>query len=262
MLNLFQHLAIRCKVLNVKKYFSLLEEGFSERVKKAAFTLAEVLITLGIIGVVAAMTMPVLIQKHKNTVVETRLKKFYSAINQAILMSEAQYGPREYWYTDIPNTGMDSFGTPIADASAAQPWFDKYIGKFMNVVRYDTLSGNTFIVYFSDGSALAQINPNNIRDWVFFPQNPLKCLERSDLWHIRGVCGFAFEFVPVVADDYKYLWKYHINKGFEPWRYDWRGTEEELYQGCADTDSGAYCTAIIQNNGWKIPKDYPRKISY
>ena len=32
--------------------------------KKAAFTLAEVLITLGIIGVVAAMTMPVLIQNH------------------------------------------------------------------------------------------------------------------------------------------------------------------------------------------------------
>ena len=31
--------------------------------KKAAFTLAEVLITLGIIGIVAAMTMPSLIQK-------------------------------------------------------------------------------------------------------------------------------------------------------------------------------------------------------
>lgn len=32
---------------------------------KNGFTLAEVLITLGIIGVVAAMTLPVLIQKHK-----------------------------------------------------------------------------------------------------------------------------------------------------------------------------------------------------
>ena len=51
---------------------------------KQAFTLAEVLITLGIIGVVAAMTLPALIQSYANTVVETRLAKFYSTINQAI----------------------------------------------------------------------------------------------------------------------------------------------------------------------------------
>ena len=59
--------------------------------KKVAFTLAEVLITLGIIGIVAAMTMPALIQKNNNKVVETRLKKFYSAINQAVLMAEKDY---------------------------------------------------------------------------------------------------------------------------------------------------------------------------
>ena len=39
--------------------------------KKAAFTLAEVLITLGIIGIVAAMTMPMLIAKYQKLVVET-----------------------------------------------------------------------------------------------------------------------------------------------------------------------------------------------
>ena len=33
---------------------------------KKAFTLAEVLITLGIIGVVAAMTLPALIQQNRN----------------------------------------------------------------------------------------------------------------------------------------------------------------------------------------------------
>ncbi len=52
--------------------------------KRAAFTLAEVLITLGIIGVVAAMTIPTLISNHNKRVVETRLKKFYSSMNQAI----------------------------------------------------------------------------------------------------------------------------------------------------------------------------------
>ena len=41
---------------------------------KHGFTLAEILITLGIIGVVAALTMPALIQNYTNNVAETRLK--------------------------------------------------------------------------------------------------------------------------------------------------------------------------------------------
>ena len=42
---------------------------------KKGFTLAEVLITLGIIGVVAALTMPMLIQNYKNRVYVNQLKK-------------------------------------------------------------------------------------------------------------------------------------------------------------------------------------------
>ena len=62
-----------------------------------AFTLAEVLITLGIIGIVAAMTMPVLIQKNRANVVETRLQKFYSIINQSITLAELDYGNKADW---------------------------------------------------------------------------------------------------------------------------------------------------------------------
>ena len=47
-----------------------------------AFTLAEVLITLGIIGVVAAMTMPALIANHRKTVLKTQFKKAYSELQQ------------------------------------------------------------------------------------------------------------------------------------------------------------------------------------
>ena len=43
--------------------------------KQTAFTLAEVLITLGIIGVVAAMTLPSLIANHQKQVYVTGLKK-------------------------------------------------------------------------------------------------------------------------------------------------------------------------------------------
>ena len=56
------------------------------------------MITLGIIGVVAAMTMPALVQNHRNKVVETRLEKFYSTMNQAVLLSEAANGDKKEWF--------------------------------------------------------------------------------------------------------------------------------------------------------------------
>ena len=59
---------------------------------KIGFTLAEVLITLGIIGVVAAMTMPSLIHKFQNKVLETQYKKAVSIVSQAILKAKADYG--------------------------------------------------------------------------------------------------------------------------------------------------------------------------
>ena len=49
---------------------------------KNAFTLAEVLITLGIIGVVAALTLPSLIQNYQKQVWVNQLKKSYSTISQ------------------------------------------------------------------------------------------------------------------------------------------------------------------------------------
>lgn len=50
---------------------------------KLAFTLAEVLITIGIIGIVAAMTMPVLISNIKAQQLRTAFLKGYSIISQA-----------------------------------------------------------------------------------------------------------------------------------------------------------------------------------
>lgn len=57
-----------------------------EKESKIAFTLAEVLITLGIIGVVAAMTIPSLIQSYKEKATVTAVKQSYSIFAQALKM--------------------------------------------------------------------------------------------------------------------------------------------------------------------------------
>ena len=56
---------------------------------KKAFTLAEVLITLGIIGVVAAMTIPTLIANTNSAKFKSQYKKTLSALNQAAKMVSA-----------------------------------------------------------------------------------------------------------------------------------------------------------------------------
>lgn len=61
---------------------------------KKAFTLAEVLITLGIIGIVAAMTLPTLIQNNRNKELQTSLKKAYSIMGQALDLYQAENGER------------------------------------------------------------------------------------------------------------------------------------------------------------------------
>ena len=57
-----------------------------------AFTLAEVLITLGIIGIVAAMTLPALINNYRKTVTVNQLKVAYSIMAQALTMAQKDYG--------------------------------------------------------------------------------------------------------------------------------------------------------------------------
>ena len=52
--------------------------------KNVAFTLAEVLITLGIIGVVAAFTLPSVISKYQEKQTVTQLNATYSLLSQAI----------------------------------------------------------------------------------------------------------------------------------------------------------------------------------
>ena len=68
--------------------------------KKFGFTLSELLITLGIIGVVAALTMPTLIAKHQEKTLINQLKTAYTVLNQAFKQAANDYGEVDTWGAD------------------------------------------------------------------------------------------------------------------------------------------------------------------
>ena len=101
------------------------------RTKKFGFTLAEVLITLGIIGVVAAMTIPTLISNTNSAKFKSQYKKTLSTLNQAALMGTAQY---DLDYASLTtNCNATNGGTEKPDVTAS-----------MCALINGTLSGATF----------------------------------------------------------------------------------------------------------------------
>lgn len=106
-------------VLNLKEVFQYTMQDN----RRSAFTLAEVLITLGIIGVVAAMTLPALINNHRDKELITRVKKTYSALNQALELAQAHYA------TPGDNSALFSSGKTSAELT-------KEMAEYFNGARY------------------------------------------------------------------------------------------------------------------------------
>ena len=77
--------------------FSWTSAGIKNARKLMAFSLPEVLITLGVIGVVAALTLPQMIANHQKMITITKLKKTYSVLNQLIKLSEIDNGSFADW---------------------------------------------------------------------------------------------------------------------------------------------------------------------
>lgn len=72
--------------------------------ESSGFTLAEVLITLGIIGIISAMTLPTLINKYQEKVLVTSYLRVYSILNNAYRSAADEYG----YYDNWPQTGSDT----------------------------------------------------------------------------------------------------------------------------------------------------------
>lgn len=88
---------------------------------KKGFTLAEVLVTLVIIGVVAALTIPILVGKYQKSIYVTQLKKTYSTLQNAINLSIAENGDPSTW--------------PFANMSDITILAEKYLLPYLNVKK-------------------------------------------------------------------------------------------------------------------------------
>ena len=94
--------------------------------------MAEVLITLGIIGVVAALTLPSLIQKYQDQVLENQLKKMYSTLSQGIQKAMADDGVSVFGDTEL-------FQACDCQANKAEPKpCIQMVKKYFNVVAVKT----------------------------------------------------------------------------------------------------------------------------
>ena len=153
-----------------------------------AFTLAEVLITLGIIGVVAAMTLPTVIKKYKRQVVETKLEKFYSIMNQAIQLSIAEHN-------EIPLENQSGEGH--TNSKYITNWYKTYITKYIKLLKEEGPEKNNayYRVAFLDGSGFnsyfstpTEDNNQMANMYIFFCLDYSKC----DLGQYDGSNQFLF----------------------------------------------------------------------
>lgn len=200
-----------------------------------AFTLAEVLITLGIIGVVAAMTMPALVAEHQKKVAATRLEKFYSIMSQAVIRWEAEEGiiPEDFKF--------DS--SIIKNGENNRVWFDETIGKYIQheSIKNNLSSGDYFDVKLNDGSGfVAYVERSTVMNFFYCTQYKYCGAEKYD-----GRRTFLFTLT---------------NGKFMTSQSSYNNmTREELLNRCKNAKKpGRHaCTRLIQVDGWRIAKDYP-----
>lgn len=118
--------------------------------KHVAFTLAEVLITLGIIGVVAAITLPTLIQNYQKQVWVNQLKKEVSVLQNAVRTIIATEGVENLFDTSFVKS--KPYGGDTCFQYSPDKLNLKITGKRRHGYDYAYTGGGT-LRYLADGSA-------------------------------------------------------------------------------------------------------------
>ena len=147
-----------------------------------AFTLAEVLITLGIIGVVASLTMPSVISNQNEKKTVTRVKKAYSTLQQAYLRAEQDFGTPDGWEA----TGMYNSTSHILTARKFIP--------YLNVVKDCTGLNMTEVVKsctkdYADTASYASIKIADGTTVIFRRWNAQCNWRYGSTPALQSVCG-------------------------------------------------------------------------
>lgn len=105
--------------------------------KSFGFSLAEVLITLGVIGVVAAMTMPTLIQNHQKQVYATSAKKAVNIVQNMFKKMQADEGVFSFLDTELSSQGNCVHGPEngCEDLYGNPSVHERIIPKYLKVVK-------------------------------------------------------------------------------------------------------------------------------
>ena len=159
--------------------------------KKIGFTLAEVLITLGIIGVVAALTIPTLVRNYNEYVTVNKVKKFYSTMNKAYQRSMVDNGRADEWKvnngaSNTSATQLMSYFKPYLKISKDCGTISGCLG-YKNVIKY--LNGMDYTNYDTDSWYYKLILADNSIMWIR-SSNSTYCKELNG--NISHTCGIFF----------------------------------------------------------------------
>ncbi|MBP7212291.1 type II secretion system protein, partial [bacterium] len=213
------------------------------------------LITLGIIGIVAALTIPTLMNKSQKQQTVTALKKSYSTFSQVIERSSVDNGDMESW----------DFSLNTAD------FLDKYIVPYLSISKncigktndcwvtdtwlngdgaYSPASGESFIT--SDGTGYLFYKGTYSGGKGFF--DLVIDLNGFKKPNMSGKDVFNARLIP------EYNGRSATNIVFVGTGDSRSNLTSTSNYGCnkkASTAPGHVCGALIQLDGWQIKDDYP-----
>ncbi len=228
--------------------------------KNRAFTLAEVLITLGIIGVVAAMTIPNLLSKMDRDRKIATVRKAQSILNQAIKLSTIDNEDYEAWDTTLPpREYLDKYYTPYMKVIAycdtyskcnyksAAPW-SRYNGSnsYTGFNAYSripifTLDGILYSISQSGGGN-DQDDTDSVYDMNYIGSNGVFI----DVNGPNKPNRFGNDVFMLVRNK---------DGSVMPLGYDL--PDSKINQDCSKNGKCLYCAEKLRRNGWKSSNDYP-----
>lgn len=225
---------------------------------KRAFTLAEVLICIGIIGVISAMTIPTLVTNYQKKATVSKLQQTYSELANAVRLSEADNGDLSGWnITNKSEEVIDKYLLPYIKASKKNYKAHSFKYTFANGSgggTLDIVNRDTVVYTILSGVQIITSQTNKERkglslvvdlNGVKTPPNKLG----RDTFYITIYPDFGVQMAQrdenEVAQN-KFVLKSRKTLLNGPALYGYN---------CKNL--GVWCGALIQRDGWKISKDYP-----